>query len=164
MRKNRSFNKDEIAPTFVLIHDHTGTGDVGGHQVHGELNPVKTEIQNAGERTHQKRFARSRHALDQHMTAGKKGDQNIANELLMADDDLGQFGLNLLKAVLKFKNKISCRCFTHCTASRENSRFTMSSYSGGTWAFRMASSNAWFALSWLVDLRITPPPSSLTIS
>ena len=115
VRKNRPFNKNEIAPAVVLIHNHTSAGHVCRHQVHGELNPTEAEVQNAGERPHQSVFTRSRHPLDQHMATGKKGDQNILNQLLMTDNSLGQFGLNPLKSILKFKNQIGYRRVTHCT-------------------------------------------------
>jgi len=70
------------------------TGNVGGHEVGGELNALKFEMKNLRERFNQKRFGQPGRAGNQAMAAGKERNQQLLDHALLADDDFGQFGFN----------------------------------------------------------------------
>ena len=91
VREDRPRHKAEIAPAVLAVHDHAGAGNVGRHEVNRKLNPAEAEVQRLGQRADDQRLARSRHALDQDVATGKKGDQDVLDQLVVADHDPGHF-------------------------------------------------------------------------
>ena len=58
-------------PSGVSLHD-ARAGDVGRHQVDGELDAAEAQRQRLGERAHDERLAGAGHALDQDVAAGEE--------------------------------------------------------------------------------------------
>ena len=90
---NRS---DRDAPVFV---EDLGAGDVRRHQVGRELDALEAEIQDLGERLDQQRLRQSRHAGDQAVAAREQRDQDLIDDLVLADDHLAQLGENPLRGL-----------------------------------------------------------------
>src|SRR5215813_2017807 len=164
MSEDRSFDKDELTAALLSVHDHARAGDVRGHQVHSELDAVEAEVEHLGKRADDQGFASARHTLNQHVSASKEGNEDVFDHLIMADHRFRNFAADAMKGFLKLGNRAGSRGVTHCDSPRENRRLTISSYSGGIWALRIASSRDWRWFRALVDFSITPPSSFSSLS
>ena len=78
------------------LHHDVRADDVGRHQVGGELDPVEVEIERVGKGADQERLAQARHALEQGVAADEQAGQDAVDDLVVADDDLGDLGLHLV--------------------------------------------------------------------
>ena len=63
-------------------------GDVRGHQVGGELDALKVQLQHPRQAARQQRLAEPGHAFDQHMAAGDQGDQHLPGDRRLAHQHL----------------------------------------------------------------------------
>src|SRR5262245_31751786 len=89
------------------------------------------------------------------MSTGKKCNQDVFDHVFMTNHSLRHFRAKTSKGFLKFRHcAIGC---THCDSPREKRRLTISSYSGGTCDFRIASSSDCRRLKLLVDFSMMPP-------
>ena len=88
-REDRSAHQLE---GVVLEVEDIGAGDVGGHQVRGELDAVEVRAEDVRERAHEEGFGHAGHALDERVLAGEDGDERFIDHVLLADDDFGHFG------------------------------------------------------------------------
>ena len=84
----------------VLLLENLGTGDVGRHQVGGELNPLEAEIEDLGERLDEERLREAGDAGDQAVAAGKERDEHLIDDLVLADDDAAQLREDAFAPVL----------------------------------------------------------------
>ena len=84
----------KIAPAVGRFHDDVGADDVGRHQVGRELDPVEVERQRVGQGPDQERLAQPRHAFQQRMAADEQAGQDAVDDLVVADDHLGDLGLH----------------------------------------------------------------------
>ena len=91
------FTKRSRRRALLLVED-LGAGDVGRHQIGRELDALEVEIEDLGERLDQQRLGQPRHAGDQAVAAGEQRDQDLLDDLVLADDDLAQLGENPLAA------------------------------------------------------------------
>ena len=93
--KDRPF--DKLQPTLPVgqLLENLGPRDVGGHQVGGELDPLELEIEDLGERPHQQRLRQPRGTGHQAVTTGEQADQQLLDHVRLADNGLGQLGINL---------------------------------------------------------------------
>jgi hypothetical protein len=57
-------------------------------------------MQRLGQRTDQQRFSQARHAFQQGMPAGEDCDQHLLDDLVLANDHLGQFIANAVIGLL----------------------------------------------------------------
>ena len=78
-----------------------GAGDVGGHQVGGELDPFRLQVERPGEGAGQGRLAEPGDALEQRVAAGDQADQGAADRLGLADHRLADGGLDLVGDALE---------------------------------------------------------------
>ena len=69
--------------------------NVGGHEVRRELDSLELKVKNARNRLHQKRFGQAGSTGDQTVASGKEGDEDLFDHLLLANDNLREFGFNL---------------------------------------------------------------------
>ena len=76
-----------MAGRDVLLDD-VGAGDVGRHQVRRELDALERQAERVRERAHQQRLRRARHAGDQAMSADQQRQQQMIDDVVLADDDL----------------------------------------------------------------------------
>ena len=70
-----------------------GADDVGRHEIGGELDAVEPEIDRFGQPLDEQGLGKAGHAPQQTVAAGEKGNQDLANDPLLPDDDLRQFAL-----------------------------------------------------------------------
>ena len=83
----------EAEPPYPLLFvENFRAGDVRRHQVGRELNALEVEVEDLGERLDQQRLGQARHAGDQAMAAGEQRDQDLFDDLVLADDDLAELG------------------------------------------------------------------------
>ena len=73
-------------PSRVVL-DHLGAEDVARHQVRRELDAVELQAHCVRERLDEQRLGEPRHAAQQAVSAGKQAGDDLAANLLLADDD-----------------------------------------------------------------------------
>ena len=81
---------DHAAARGPVLFDHLGAEDVGGHQVGRELDAVELEVDCLRQLLDQQRLGEAGHAAQQAVAAGEEGDQDLADDALLADDRLGE--------------------------------------------------------------------------
>ena len=59
---------------------------VGGQQIRRELDALEGRVDRLGERAHRERLRQSGHALEQHVAAGEKADEQPVDHVVLADD------------------------------------------------------------------------------
>ncbi len=69
--------------------ENLGADDVGRQQIDGELDSAELQIDRLGQGADQQRFGQARHALQEQVSAGEKGDQDAFDNDVLADNDLG---------------------------------------------------------------------------
>src|SRR5438874_1320921 len=82
--RTRCFSSSTRRAAVGALVDHARAGDVGRHQVDGELHAVEGQVERLGERAHDERLADARHALDQHVAAGEERGQDDVDGVLVA--------------------------------------------------------------------------------
>ena len=85
-----SLETQGFGAVIVRLHDH-GANDVAGHQIRGELDAGVVQPQDAGECTKQCGLAETGDTLQQDVPPGKQADQDAVDDILLADDDFGDF-------------------------------------------------------------------------
>ena len=80
-----------------VLLDDVRARDVGRHQVRRELDALEREPERARERAHEQRLRGARHAGDQAVAADEQRQQQVLDDLVLADDDLADLGANLLE-------------------------------------------------------------------
>jgi hypothetical protein len=73
-------------PLAVLLDEDVRAGDVGRHQVGGELDPVERAVDDVGDRPDEHRLAEPGHALKQDVAVGEEAGHRLPDELALADD------------------------------------------------------------------------------
>ena len=74
-----------------LVEDF-GADDVAGHQIRGELDAVEAEAKGLGDGVDEERFGQAGNAHKQNVPACKNGGGDLADHLILAHDDLADFG------------------------------------------------------------------------
>ena len=94
--------REHHLPTARLgvILDDVGPGDVGRHQVGGELNPGELQVEDLRHRLDQQRLGEPRDAHDEAVAADEQGLQHLLDDLVLPDDLLVQLRQDLLPAGL----------------------------------------------------------------
>jgi hypothetical protein len=92
VREDRAGLELEVA---VLLVEHVDTGDVGGEQVRGELDPPEGAVDRARDRLSQHRLAHTGHVLDQQVSLRDQGDERQADLRVLAAHDPFDVGLDL---------------------------------------------------------------------
>ena len=87
LREDRPGHEPESAVSVGLV-EHLGAGDVGGHQVGRELDPLERQVENLRDRLDEQCLGESRHAGDQAMPAGEERDEDLIDDRILPDDDL----------------------------------------------------------------------------
>ena len=82
----------EVLPSVGVLDDDVGADDVSRHQVRRELDPRERQIQALRQRPDEEGLAEARHALEQHVAAGKQADQHVRDDLVVPHDDLADLG------------------------------------------------------------------------
>ena len=77
--------KVRLTGRLVFFH-HLGPGDIGGHEIGGELNAAKVEMGRLGDRPDHERLGEARHADQQRMAAGDERNQNFVEHGVLTDN------------------------------------------------------------------------------
>ncbi len=80
------------APPVAILFQNVRAGDVGGHQVGRELDAVKFKLKDPGEGADHQRLGQAGYADQQAMPARHEGGEQQLDHVILADDDLVQFG------------------------------------------------------------------------
>ena len=73
-------NRKARLPGRVVLLEHVGAGDVGGHQVGRELDAVEGEVEHLGERRDEQRLREPGHADEQAVAAREERDQQVVDD------------------------------------------------------------------------------------
>src|SRR5208337_1331897 len=142
--ERRTRLKGKLAASVVARQDDARAGDIGRHQIDGELNSIEAEIQRQPQRLDQRRFAGAGDAFDQHVAAREQGRQQLLDRLLMPDDHLVDLGLDPPKRPGEIRHRRRFRLYvTH----RSNTCLIVLRSSAGTATRATGSSGCWSALS-----------------
>ncbi len=144
MAERRPRLERELAPSVFARQNHARAGDIGRHQVDGELNSVEAQIEREPQRLDQRGLAGAGDAFDQHVTAGEQRRQQFLDGLLVADDHLVDLGLDTPKRPGEIRHR---RRFRLYLAHRSNTRLIVVRSSAGTAARATGSSGSCFRLS-----------------
>ena len=89
IREQRPFEEPEFtSPRVPVLLDDLRPGDVGGHQVGGELHARELEVHHVGERAREERLAHAGHALHQHVAAEQEPRGHALHGLFLTDHAL----------------------------------------------------------------------------
>ena len=83
------------APSLAGFLENFRACDVRRHEVGRELDALEPEMKDLRDGFHQECLGEAGRAGDETMPAGEQRDERLFDDLLLADDDLGQFRLNL---------------------------------------------------------------------
>jgi len=92
IRENRSAYEAELA-TFI---ENLPTRTVRRHQVGRELDTVEGQCHGIGERADHEGFGESWDAFEEAVSAGEDGDEQLFDNVLLTDNDAGDFGANFI--------------------------------------------------------------------
>src|SRR5207247_7830964 len=81
----------------AVLLDDLGARDVGRHQVGGELDAAEVEREALGQRRDHERLRQTGDAFEDAVTAAEKRDQQLLNDLVLADDNAAQLGLDIVE-------------------------------------------------------------------
>ena len=97
VRKNRAAHEKHF-PSLASVLQDFGAGNVGRHEVGGELDALEFEMEDPGNGLDQQRLGQSRRPRNQAMTARQQRDKNLFDDLMLPNNYLGQLGNNLVPA------------------------------------------------------------------
>jgi hypothetical protein len=83
----------ELGAVVAGFDDHAAH-DIGGHQVGRELDAGIFQLQRARQGAQQGGLAQARHAFQQHVPGGQQADEHTFHDVVLADNDFGDFGSN----------------------------------------------------------------------
>ena len=84
--------KFQPGPRAVVLLEDLRAEDVAGHQVRRVQFTPEAQVERLPERAHQQRLAESRHPLEQAVPAGQQADEELLDDVGLADDRLRDRG------------------------------------------------------------------------
>ena len=103
--KEWPFEKTKLAAAGrTILFDDLGAGDVGRHQVGGELNAAERKVERPRQGADHQRFGQAGNAFQQAMAAAEERNQQLLDHGVLADDDLRQLIEDLLPGLAQFMN------------------------------------------------------------
>ena len=98
------------APAVLVLHDDVGADDVGRHQVGRELDAVELQVKRLRQRADEGRLAEAGDAFEQRVAADEEAGEDAVDDLLVADDGLGDLGLHgAVVAAERFTRRVDLR-------------------------------------------------------
>jgi hypothetical protein len=91
--ENRAGDEGEF-PFAAGVLQNLRAGVVSGHEVGCELDALELEMKNLRDGFHEQRLGQPGCAGDETMPAGEQRNEQLLDDILLADDDFGQLGLN----------------------------------------------------------------------
>jgi len=85
---------------LVLLHD-LRAGDVGGHEIGGELDAAEAEVHDLGQGADQQGLGQARHTLQQHVASGEQRDEHLLDDTVLPHDAVGDLAAHGLVGVLE---------------------------------------------------------------
>ena len=86
LREDRAGAELEAGRAAGRRHVDLAAGDIGGHQVGRALHARPLQPERGGQGLGQVRLAQPGQALDQHVAAGEDGRDQVADDVVLADD------------------------------------------------------------------------------
>jgi len=92
VREDRPLHEaeDPLSGRAVLLDDF-GAGDVGRHQIRGELDPAEVEIEGLGHRRDEEGLGESGHADQESVPVGEESSEDALHHVVLSDDPLFDF-------------------------------------------------------------------------
>ena len=75
---------------------------VARHQIRRELDPLVGAAEHLGQHAHEERLAEPRHAFDQHVPAGKDGDERVLDHFVLPQQHAPDLGADLVAGFTEF--------------------------------------------------------------
>ena len=101
--ENRSLQELELpSPGGRVFLKNIRSGDVGRHQVRRKLNSVELQVENFRQGADEQGLGQTRHADEETMTFGKKSDQDLFDNSVLADNHLANLTDHRVALVGKF--------------------------------------------------------------
>ena len=81
--------KNQLAVTALLVLlDDVRSGYVRRHQVGGELDSAKTQVDGLGKRSNHQGFGQSGNTFEEAMAPGQHGNEQLFQDCILSDDHL----------------------------------------------------------------------------
>ena len=87
--EDRPLDELHAATALAGLFEDFRAGDIRRHQVGRELNSLKFQVKDLGDRAHQQRLRQPGRAGDQAMPTSEQANQELMRRLFLTDDDLG---------------------------------------------------------------------------
>jgi hypothetical protein len=84
-------------PGGSIFLDDVRAGDVGRHQVGRKLDALEGQPERLGQGPDEQRLRRAGHARDQAVPADQQRDEQVFDDIRLADDDLAYFGAQFVR-------------------------------------------------------------------
>src|SRR5262245_28486340 len=105
--EQRAGEELELArPGRAILLDDLGPGDVGGHQVRGELDTAKVERQAFRQGRDHERLGQARDAFENAVPLAEERDQQLLDDLVLAYDHARKLLLNVVKGALELFHRV----------------------------------------------------------
>jgi hypothetical protein len=97
MREDGALLKLKAAAAGLGIFlENVGAGDVGGHQVRGELDATEGQIHRLGKGGDKEGLSQARDAMHEAVATGEDSDEKLFDDAMLADDDFAELGLEMV--------------------------------------------------------------------
>ena len=107
MGKDRALLKFKDFSPRRIIRKDIRAGDIGRHQIRGELNAREGQVQYLAQTPHYQSLAQSRHPFQETMTAANQGDKKLLDQLLVAYNRPAYLRLHLFKGMARARHSFS---------------------------------------------------------
>ena len=105
--KNGARNEPHRSATSTVFFQNFSTSNVGWHQVGRKLDSVELEVEQLSDGLDEKCLRQSRCSGDQTVAASQQGNQQLPDNILLADDDSGQFSVDLFSELPQNPNEFA---------------------------------------------------------
>ena len=102
----------------AVLLDDLGAGDVGRHQVGRELDAAEVQRQALGQGADHQRLGQAGHAFEDAVAPAEQGDQQLLDDLVLADDDAAELLLDVVEGVLELAGSASRSSLREVSAVR----------------------------------------------
>ena len=103
--KQRSGDKSKLSfARIAVLLQNVSPSDVGRHQIRGKLNTREAHRQTSSQRADHQGFSQSRNPFQQTVTTAEERDQQLLDDIVLANDDFGHLIADRLIRCTKFCN------------------------------------------------------------
>ena len=124
------------AASLLRADEDVGAGDIRRHEVRGELDAGEGQVQHLRQHPHQVGLAQAGHAFQQHVAAGNHRQEQMLDDVLLADHFLRDFGADFFVLFRKMGDIVHgfaplLRCFGGIPAAARPGRASLLRCFGG---------------------------------